>query len=173
MDRPHFVLIGLPGSGKSTIGRALIELLPEYQFVDTDAEIERRQGTSVPVIFSEFGEAFFRAQEHEVIQVLLGNKRKSIVATGGGLPCFHDNMEVINEKAISIYINPDDAELVKRLQGSNRSQRPMLLNKSDSEILSFVQAKRQEREPFYKRAHLTISGNNLKAQDILNALNSI
>jgi shikimate kinase len=173
MKLPHLVLIGLPGSGKSTLGRALLQLLPQYQFIDTDTEIEKRLGKTVPSIFEEDGEASFRLKEQEVIRDLLFSEAPLIVATGGGLPCFHQNMDFINEKAISIYINPDDTELTRRLQNSNRSQRPMLLNKSDEEILKFVQAKRQERETYYKLARITLSGNNLKAQDIFTSIGAV
>src|SRR6188768_135637 len=95
-------LIGLPGSGKTTLGKQLAERLG-YAFVDTDEEIVKREGRSIPDIFTQDGEDKFRLMEKEVLEELVG-KTNTVVSTGGGLPCFHQNMFMIRNKGMAIYL---------------------------------------------------------------------
>src|SRR4029453_2479239 len=95
-------LIGLPGSGKTTIGAALANRL-SMEFVDLDKEIETREGNSVPEIFAAHGEAHFRQVESTLLLEWATAQRSFVMATGGGTPCFFDGIDVINKHGLSIF----------------------------------------------------------------------
>src|SRR5688572_1061429 len=96
-------LVGLPGSGKSTIGKQLSNLL-NLPLVDTDDLIIQKEKSTIEEIFKYHGENYFRELEKKTLHELIASD-KLIISTGGGLPCFFDNMEVINKNGISIYLN--------------------------------------------------------------------
>jgi shikimate kinase len=98
----RIVLVGFPGSGKSTIGKKLAKQL-DYRFVDLDQEIEKRVQLSIPAIFEQFGENQFRIWEQTQLQETL-QLEKVVIATGGGTPCFYQNMELITQHSEAVYI---------------------------------------------------------------------
>src|SRR5690349_71191 len=108
-------LIGMPGSGKSTIGKQLAAalLLP---FVDLDHEIERKELKSIAEIFSEKGENYFRHTESQMLQQWAGSARDFVMATGGGAPCFFNGLEIINNSGISVFLDVPVSELLRRIQ---------------------------------------------------------
>lgn len=118
----NIFLVGMPSSGKSTIGRDLAKLL-SYQYVDLDALIESSEGKSIATIFAENGEDYFRAREKELLQAILPDQRQ-VIATGGGAPCFFDNMSFIKQNGISIFLDVSVDEIVKRLQNHGVEDRP-------------------------------------------------
>lgn len=97
------VLVGLPGSGKSTFGRQLAQELG-FPFLDLDQQIEEKYLMKIPEIFSIYGEGKFRDWENETLSDLLGRESSFILASGGGAPCFNDNMDLINSKSVSVYL---------------------------------------------------------------------
>jgi shikimate kinase len=115
-------LIGMPGSGKTTIGKKLAELL-KFDFFDTDAYIETQEKTSIATIFEQQGESYFRQKEHETLLKTIYLKN-TIISTGGGLPCFFDNMEIMQHNGITIFIDTLLDVIAERLQ--NSSDRPLL-----------------------------------------------
>ncbi|TAH26565.1 MAG: shikimate kinase [Cytophagales bacterium] len=165
----NIVLIGMPGSGKTTIGRSLALTL-NYKFIDLDELIQLNEQESIPTIFQNKGEQYFRKSEQNILSKLLIEEKQAVIATGGGAPCFFDNMELINKHSKSIYIDVPEQELFKRLNNKKENQRPMLQGKTEEELLDFIKTKKQERAPFYNRALYKISGTHLKAQDIIDAL---
>ncbi|MEP2025618.1 shikimate kinase, partial [Reichenbachiella sp.] len=88
-------LIGMPGSGKSTLGKELAEKLGR-NFFDLDAEIERMAGWVIPDIFAQVGEDYFRELENSVLLMLIRLNEPAVIATGGGAPCFYDNIDQMN-----------------------------------------------------------------------------
>jgi len=149
-------LIGFMGSGKSTLGKYLAETL-NYDFIDSDLWIEKEQGISIDSIFSSKGEAFFRELELKFIENLnLFNP--TIIATGGGLPCFNGNIEKMKEIGTVIYLKVSPEIIVERIKFDDR--RPLLNKKDHHEKIDFIQNKLKERNVFYKQAHFTIDANN-------------
>lgn len=138
-------LIGMMGSGKSTIGARLAELLV-LPFVDSDVAIQTAEDRSVQQIFEQEGEGYFREKEQQLLQQL--PQQAGVVACGGGLPCFFNNMELLIAKGTVIYLEASPALLYDRIKGDN--QRPKL-----QDFAAFVQLL-TDREVVYKKAHFKI-----------------
>jgi len=164
-------LVGYMGCGKSTIGRKLAELL-EISFVDLDKYIEERYFKSIPTIFFEEGEEGFR--EKERISLLeVSQFENVVVGTGGGAPCFFDNMEVMNNNGITVYIAPDTEVLAARLLKS-KTERPLIIGKSREELISFINDALLKRAPFYEKSKIIIRGeNNLNPQLVIDKINQL
>ncbi|GMM93903.1 shikimate kinase [Qipengyuania sp. MTN3-11] len=148
LDRP-VVLVGLMGTGKSTVGRRLATLLGTG-FVDADEEIERAADRSVAEIFEEFGEAHFRDGERRVIARLIA-ERPGVIATGGGAFVDPDTRALILEQAVAVWLDCEIDTLVERT--GRRDTRPLLRDGDPREILS---ALRDSRAPCYAEAHCRI-----------------
>lgn len=160
-------LIGFMGSGKSHEGSLLSQQLG-LPFIDLDKWIEEKDDETIAAIFNNKGEEYFRLRERDAIKEVyhsLSDKSqhnldfsgfKGIVATGGGAPCFFDNMEWMNQHGITIWLDLPIDILVERLK-KEKLKRPLLANKNDDELNEFIAAKLKERSPFYSRAtfHVT------------------
>ena len=145
MEEHTIFLIGMMGSGKSTIGARLAELLA-LPFVDTDAAIEKTEVRSVQQIFEQEGEVYFREKEQQFLQQL--PQQAGVVACGGGLPCFFNNMELLTAKGTVVYLEASPALLYDRIKGDN--QRPKLQDYTAFEQLLTA------REVSYNKAHFKI-----------------
>ena len=161
-------LVGYMGCGKSTIGRKVAEILG-ISFVDLDKYIEERYFRSVPAIFAEEGEERFREKERlSLLEV--SQFENVIVGTGGGAPCFYDNMEVMNNNGITVYIAPDTDVLAMRLLKS-KNERPLITGKSPEELIKFIDQALLKRAPFYEKAKIIIRGeNNLDPQLVIDKI---
>jgi len=158
-------LVGYMGCGKSTIGRKVAELL-EMTFVDLDKYIEERYFKSVPAIFADEGEGGFRDKERTSL-LEVSQFENVVVGTGGGTPCFFDNMEVMNNNGITVYIAPDTEILAARLLKS-RTERPLIAGKSPENLISFINDALLKRAPFYEKSKIIIRGeNNLDVQTVI------
>ena len=138
------------GAGKTTIGRKVAERLG-LDFIDMDAYIESRYHKSVVQIFSELGEDKFRELEHSSL-LEVAEYENVLVATGGGAPCFFDNMRVMNEKGSTVYIRLTPEELCVRLKTDGIGKRPILARYKGSNLEKFIAGALKEREPFYNQA---------------------
>ncbi len=116
-------LIGYMGCGKSTIGRKLSKRL-KWTLIDTDTKIEQREGVSIGEIFDREGELRFREMERECVEELVQDGRDVIVSTGGGLPIWADNMELLNRVGETIYISRTAENIASRLSVAGREKRP-------------------------------------------------
>ncbi len=143
-------LIGYMGSGKSSTGKRLARAL-NLPFYDTDKEIENEQNKTIEEIFSDFGENYFRSIEHEYLLQLQLRNIDGVFATGGGMPCFNDNIQLMNQLGVSIFLDRPAKELVQRVETSKKS-RPLISNKSDVELLNFIEYQLENRNYFYKKA---------------------
>lgn len=159
--KPIF-LIGYMGAGKSTIGRKLADELG-WSFIDTDIFIEARFRQRVCDMFASVGEEVFRRREHIVIEELSGME-DCIIATGGGLPCYHGNMQLMNEAGTTIYLSASNQALANRLELCKRT-RPSVRDKSGDELLEHVCQAMQQREPIYRQAHLEQSVEQLSSSE--------
>ena len=162
------ILIGMPGSGKSTLGRVLAKML-QYQFIDLDERIEAHEGKTIAEIFAAYGEEYFRNTERKILNSAL-QESNAIISTGGGAPCFFDNMEQIKSGGTSIYLNVSIEALLSRLN-AGKATRPMLSEKSDEELRLFLDLKLKERAPFYEQADYIFTGDATRAEDILAKIN--
>lgn len=143
-------LLGFMGSGKSYWGRRLSSTL-ELPFYDLDQHIVMQTGKSVPELFSELGETGFRDLERTFLLEML-DMPPCIVSTGGGTPCFFDNMEQMNRKSRTIYLDIPVDILAKRLS-KEMQRRPLLANLSPDELPLFIENLLEKRTPFYEKAH--------------------
>ncbi len=151
-------LIGYMGSGKTTIGKTIAKLL-DMQFIDMDEKIEMQQHRAVSEIFSELGEEKFRELERQCLHEV-AEYDNSIISTGGGAPCFFDNMELMNQKGITIYINLNPSQLADRLKTTQLHKRPLLAGKDKHELENFIADNLINRDRFYKSAQYLVDGND-------------
>lgn len=158
-------LTGYMGCGKSTIGRKVAALMG-VNFIDLDKYIEERNFKSVPDIFAQEGEAAFRIKESQALREV-AEFEDIVVGTGGGAPCFHDNMKLMNDSGITIYLAPDIDTLAFRLLKS-KTERPLIAGKSREELLSFIQQALVKRAPYYEQSKIVIRGiNDVQPEEVL------
>jgi shikimate kinase len=151
LKRPVF-LVGFMGSGKTTWGRRLAHKF-QLPFLDTDQLLSNKEGLSINEIFATKGEPYFRNQEAEILENL--KHELAIIATGGGLPCYHDNMEKLNALGTTVYLDLPPKALFQRLQ-LERNKRPLLANLNDTELLQFIESRLSERENTYLQAKVVV-----------------
>ncbi len=149
----NIYLVGMPSSGKSTLGRRLARAL-EYGFVDLDKLIIQDQKRTIREIFASEGEDYFRKVEQRILLDTQLN-HSLVVATGGGAPCFFDNMDFIKANGLSIFLNVSPSELASRILNHNKDDRPLLSGIKNLEDELTVRL--AERFPNYVRAEITIS----------------
>jgi len=146
-------LIGFMGCGKSTIGRQLAHYLT-FEYADMDKIITSHAGMSIQQIFDTKGEAWFREQETAAIYELL-QQDNLVIATGGGVPCFYKNMDLMNRHGITVYLRMNPTALFERLKNS-KINRPLINGKKPEELMDFINRLLKEREPFYRQAALVV-----------------
>ncbi|MCF6333009.1 MAG: shikimate kinase [Draconibacterium sp.] len=156
-------LIGYMGCGKSTLGRKLSKHL-NLQFVDMDHYIEERNCKTIPQIFAEEGEVEFRKKERKALEELSGFN-DIVIATGGGAPCFFDNIELMNNSGKTIYLNIDPTILADRLLNS-KTVRPLIHGKSREELVAFIDETLEKRDEFYKKAEFQITKSNINLDEL-------
>ncbi len=153
----NIFLIGMPSSGKSTLGKQLAKRL-DYQFVDTDDLIENQEIASVSDIFKYKGEEYFRLVESKILKEIQPNQ-KLIVATGGGMPCFHGGMDFIKSNGTSVFLNVPPEDLLKRIQKSDANNRPLIDKKTSQQaLLTNIKNRYESRLQFYEQADIQIDG---------------
>ena len=158
-------LIGFMGAGKTSLGRQLADKL-SLPFVDTDLWIENQSGLSIPEIFAKKGETTFRAMEREALQKLIASDA-AVISCGGGLPCHSRNMETMLQFGRVIYLKISPDELLLRLTRNGTEKRPLLADKTQEELKTWIHQKLTEREACYLQAHHILCGDCLNAEDIL------
>ena len=147
----HIYLVGFMGSGKSYSGKHLAQLL-DRRFIDLDDWIEEQAGQSVAHIFEQMGEAHFRMKEAEAIRQM-AEQPPAVVATGGGTPCFHQNMEWMNANGLTIYLKTSPEVLFHRLK-EGRDHRPLIRALPDDALKQYIADKIEERTPYYCQASI-------------------
>lgn len=147
-------LIGYMGCGKSTLGRRLSDHL-NMQFVDMDHYIEERNLKTIPQIFEQEGEAEFRNKERKALEEL-SEFTNIIIATGGGAPCFFDNIDLMNRSGKTIYMDISPDILADRLLKS-KTERPLIKGKSKEELVAFIDETLKKRNHFYSQAQFKIT----------------
>ncbi|MFA9392658.1 MAG: shikimate kinase [Prolixibacteraceae bacterium] len=159
-------LIGYMGSGKSTVGKGLAKAL-NLTFVDMDDHIEERNFKSIPKIFAEDGEAAFRKMEQKALHEL-STFENIVIATGGGAPCFFDNIEVIKQTGKSIYLKGSPRIIAERLLQS-KIDRPLIKGKTEDELVAFIDDTLHQREKWYKQADIVLDfDHDITTSEVLN-----
>ena len=142
------------GSGKSTLGSKLARLR-SLNFVDLDNLITEKEGRSINEIFNDSGEDYFRDVERSILIEQL-QRDHFILATGGGTPCFFNNIDLMNESGVTVYFRLTPGALFKRLQ-SRHATRPLISSYDQNELLSYIETKLKEREFWYLKSKLVIN----------------
>ncbi|MCD7927114.1 MAG: shikimate kinase [Bacteroides sp.] len=149
-------LIGYMGAGKTTLGKAFAREMG-LNFIDLDWYIEERYHKTVQQLFTERGEQGFRELEQKMLHEV-AEFEDVVISAGGGTPCFFDNMEYMNTCGDTVFLDVSPEILFRRLRVA-KQQRPLLTNKSDEELMTFICEALQKRIPFYSKAkHLFKAG---------------
>ena len=154
-------LIGFMGSGKTTLGRKLAARMG-CEFIDLDHKLEQQVELSIAEYFSIFGEDAFRTLESEVLKKTI-YPDNVVISTGGGLPCYFDNMDWMKANGKVIYIKLSPKTLADRLE-SGKEERPLLQDKHGDDLIAFIEQKLAEREGFYSQANIIADGLSLTAE---------
>lgn len=151
-------LIGMMGSGKSHWSRQLAKKLKTGGY-DLDFLIESHEEKTISEIFEEGGEEYFRKSEAKILR-WFGEKKAFVLATGGGAPCFHDNMDWMNKNGVTIWLDEPVETLVERLK-PGKEHRPLIRSLSDEALTAFLENKLKERTPVYEKAQHRLRGKEI------------
>jgi shikimate kinase len=162
-------LVGFMGCGKTTLGRKMASRL-NYQFIDLDHELEAEAGMTIAEYFSKFGEDKFRRLESDILKNT-PFPENAVISTGGGLPCFFDNMQWMNLNGKTVYIKLSAKTLADRLE-HGKEERPLLHGKHGEDLVKFIAEKLEEREQFYLQAQIIADGISLTAEKLEQVLQS-
>jgi len=157
-------LIGYMGSGKTTLGKELASEL-KLTFIDSDAFLEEKYFKTIPRIFAEEGEESFRRKERRVLEEV-AEFDDVIIATGGGAPCFFDNIDLMNRSGYCIFLDVDVDTLAERLTVA-KIERPLIKGKSAGELKEFIEGMLVRRRPFYEKAAYILKGNAISQDDVI------
>jgi shikimate kinase len=163
-------LIGFMGVGKSTLGKRLAAA-QNLPIIDTDKAIEAAEGESVAQIFEKYGEQYFRTLEQKEL-IKLRDTNDAIVATGGGMPCFNDNMAEMLRQGTVVYLSRPENEIFQRLKNAKQT-RPILKGKSEEEMKLIIQELLKIRLPFYSRANIILDRDHQTHQHLIHILSYI
>lgn len=158
-------LIGFMGCGKTYWGKRLSEKL-QLPFFDLDAKIEEHEGRPIPQIFGEEGEEYFRLLEKDVLHLLCENHESFVMACGGGTPCFFNNIDYLKKQGTVVWINCSVDCLFQRLV-HEKNNRPLIRDLSDAALRSYITKKFSDRKIFYQQAHVTISSDEPRLDDLV------
>lgn len=166
----RFFLIGYMGCGKSRWGK-LIANHYNYKFIDLDTLIEEREGLTIPEIFAKCNEEGFREKERQAL-LAVKDYNNVIIATGGGAPCFYDNISKMNNLGETIYIKVSPELLCERLLNS-KTERPLVKGLSKFELLQYIENHLELRKAYYEQAKYQIVSGELKLEDFIKLVDSI
>ena len=152
-------LTGYMGAGKTTLGRALAAEIG-VPFIDLDHYIEKRYCKTIAQLFAERGEEGFREIERRMLHEV-GEFEDVIISTGGGTPCFFDNIEYMNAQGTTVYLDVPVERLFIRLSIA-RNKRPLIKEKNDEELLAFITEQLAKRAPHYSKAQYSFKADRLE-----------
>jgi len=160
-------LIGMPGSGKSSLGRKLSRKI-DLPYYDLDIIIEEKEGMAINDIFSKNGEEYFREIEHVVLYDFCSvNHDRFVMATGGGTPCFATNLELMKASGKTVYLKVGPGELVSRLR-NEPDKRPLF--KGVPDLHKTITSLLASRSEYYEMSDVTLESDNLSADGLITAL---
>ena len=159
----NLVLIGMMGSGKSTLGYLIAKKL-NLTFIDIDREIEEIEMMSISKIFKKFGEKHFRIVEEKITSEILKKNSLSVVSLGGGAFLNKKIQDLVLKKNVSFWLKWKNASIIKRLK--NYSKRPVLKNMNNEKLINLI----DQRSKIYSKADYTIECDNLEKFEIINEI---
>jgi len=151
-------LMGYMGSGKSIVSNELSSKM-RFKNIDLDNEISSEIGLSIPEIFQKKGELFFRKKEKEILERVLDSQEDVVLSLGGGTPCYYNNIDLINERSVSVYLVANVNALVKNLL-YEREKRPLIAGIKEEELPNFIGQHLMERNHYYSKAKVTVMVND-------------
>ena len=156
------VLIGMMGSGKTSIGKLVAQEL-NFTFIDTDFEIEKKLNLSVKEIFENYGETLFRKKEFDIFK-LLGNRNNIIISSGGGSFCNPNTYDLIKKNYLSVWLDVNEEILFNRLK-RNQKKRPLLYGLNENELRNKVKNLISERKDCYNKADIRVKLSEQKIKE--------
>ena len=156
----NVILVGMMGSGKTTVGKLLSSYL-NFTFIDTDRLIEKQQEMSVDDIFNQKGESYFRKLESNIIPDL--PKTQAVISCGGGLPIYNDNSSKLNGLGITLYLEANEQSILERI--SIQSGRPLFSSKKED-----ISALISKREIVYNKAKYVVNTNSKSPDEVMNSI---
>lgn len=154
-------LTGYMGAGKTTLGKAFAREM-KVPFIDLDWYIEERFHKSIPELFTERGEEAFRELERRMLHEA-GEFEDVVISTGGGTPCFFDNMDYMNRQGQTVFLDVHPDILFRRLRVATQ-QRPILQGKTDEELRAFIVEALGKRASFYEQARYRFDAGRLESR---------
>jgi shikimate kinase len=164
VSKRPIVLIGLMGSGKTSVGKSLARR-SGWPFVDIDHLVEEKAGIAISQIFEKYGEARFRELEHEALREALEKEEPAIIATGGGAVVRPENRELLWKRAFVVYLHASVPGLLERLQGS--THRPLLQRPDRAQVLEKLY---EERRAYYEEAHYMVNVESRSLHELSGAI---
>ena len=161
-------LIGFMASGKSTVGKKLANKIA-LPFIDLDDYIEEKYNTTIRELMNDRGQDIFREIERDSLNSVIKENKSAIISTGGGTPCYFDNMERMKSTGETIYIEVDIPIIVDRLMHSKK-ERPLVLGKTKEDLSSYVKDLLEKRDAFYKQAKYIVNGKSLKLEELISLI---
>jgi len=158
LQQMRIYLLGYMGSGKSTVGRQLARIL-NFKHTDLDVLFEEEYKIAIFDFFEKYDEDAFRVIEHKLLKKTF-DLENCVISTGGGTPCFFNNISLINQHGISVYIKMHPKSLFNRLLNSKRT-RPLTSGLDEVGLMTSIEEKLAEREKFYEQAQITIKGEDI------------
>ncbi len=155
----NIFLIGFMGSGKSTAGKKLATKL-KMQFIDLDSIMELETNTTIHELFNARGENAFREIEHATLKKVVASTNNAVIATGGGTPCFFQNMDFMNANGVTVYLEMHPGSIYYRLARS-KADRPLISGKTDAALMEYIIETLETREPVYLKAKHIVKGESL------------
>lgn len=158
-------LAGYMGSGKSHIAKLLSDKI-NFELIDLDKEIIAKNKFSIAEIFEKKGEIFFRKLERETLEEILATRESIVLSLGGGTPVYYNNIDVINDRSESIYLQASVSTLVNRLE-PNKAKRPLIANLEAEALPEFIAKHLFERTPYYAKCKYTVSTNEREPEEVV------
>ncbi len=152
------------GSGKSHVSKNLSKKL-NFPLIDLDQKISEEHQLSIPEIFQNKGEIFFRKEEKRILESILNERSNVILSLGGGTPVYYNNMDLINQFSKSIFLRASVKTLTERIM-LQKNSRPLIARLEDNDIPEFIAKHLFERNPFYGKSHFTIDTDSKTASEI-------
>ena len=165
------ILVGYMGAGKTTIGKVLAREMG-LEFYDLDNYIEDRFHQKIPDIFAQKGEEGFREIERKMLHEV-AEFENVIISCGGGTPCFFDNMDYMNSRGETFFLDAPPTVLKEHLQ-MGKTVRPLIQGKTPEELIAYIEESLQKRLPYYQKAKHTLKIEVIHTKDqIKNYVNQI
>ena len=159
-------LIGMPFSGKSTLGKELASVL-SLKFYDLDTLIIEKEGSSITSIFEVKGEDYFRLIEQKALNDLIGKEDNFVLATGGGTPCFFDNLNKMNQYGVTVFLDVPVEQLAERATKSSYADRPLLKAQRPEALAKKFKSLLIDRSPFYTKAKHRTDGGSESLEELI------